>query len=203
MFGLNRVMAPTPSLHRHYPASFRVPGLHTAAILCVVPTSQSHRHSSPLRLVRADLWRRDRMSRRTRTTGISLVASWTSCVTRSWPPTPGLQPPLAKSWWLILPSTGPNVWAESKRTCISGLNTIHGRAASPVHSTSRPFCVRFNVAVTRHPATLDTGPQATSYPGGSPTRLSINHFQFAPNPHAGWCGRDLGVIRAPIPIIVI
>ena len=59
-------MAPTPSLHRHYPASFHVLGLLVAAILCVVPTSQSHRHSSPLRLVRAYLWRRNWMSRRTR-----------------------------------------------------------------------------------------------------------------------------------------
>ena len=181
-------MAPTPSLHRHYPASYRVLVLHSTALLCAVPTSQRHRHSSLLQLVRAYLWRRDRMSRRTRTTGISRVALSTLCRARSWPPTPGLQPLLAKSQRLMLPSTGPTVWAESKRTCISGLNTIHGRAASPSHSTSLPFCVRFNVAVTRHAATLDTGPPATSYPDGIPTRLSINHFPFAPDPHARWCG---------------
>ena len=73
-------------------------------------------------------------------------------------------------------------------------------AASPVHSFSLPFCVRFNAAVTSDAATLDTGPRAKSYPDGIRTRLSINHFQFAPDPHAGWCGRGRGVIRVPIPI---
>jgi hypothetical protein len=65
-----------------------------------------------------------------------------------------------------------------------------GRAASPVHSSSLPFCVRFNEPVTKHAATLDTEPLAKSYPGGSRTHLSINHFQFAPDPHARWCGED-------------
>ena len=51
--------------------------------------------------------------------------------------------------------------------------------SEPVHSSSLPSCVRFNMAVTRHAATLDTGPVANGYPGGVPTRLSPNHFQFA------------------------
>ena len=76
------------------------------------------------------------------------------------------------------------------------------RAASPVHSFSLPFCVRFNAAVTSDAATLDTGPLAKSYPGGVHTRLSINHFQFAPDPHAGWCGRGLGAIRVPILMVM-
>ncbi len=50
-----------------------------------------------------------------------------------------------------------------------------------------PFCVRFNEAVTRHTATLDTGPRARSYPGGGRTHLSMKHFQFAAEPHVRWC----------------
>ncbi len=53
---------------------------------------------------------------------------------------------------------------------------------------SIPFCVRFNEAVTSHAATLDTGPLARSYSGGSRTHLSMKHFQFAPDPHVRWCG---------------
>jgi hypothetical protein len=36
--------------------------------------------------------------------------------------------------------------------------------SSPVHSSSLPFCVRFNAAVARRAATLDTGPVASSNP---------------------------------------
>ena len=62
----------------------------------------------------------------------------------------------------------------------------HSRAGSqPVHSSSLPSCVRFNMAVTRHAATLDTEPVANGYPGGVPTRLSSNHFQSA---HRGSVG---------------
>ena len=53
---------------------------------------------------------------------------------------------------------------------------------------SLPFCVRFNATVTTDAATLDTGPRAKSYPGGNRTHLSMNHFQFAPDPHVRWCG---------------
>jgi len=63
-------------------------------------------------------------------------------------------------------------------------------AASPVHSSSLPFCVRFNEAVTSHAATLDTGPRARSYPGGGRTHLSMKHFQFARRVGLGLC--DLG-----------
>jgi hypothetical protein len=63
-----------------------------------------------------------------------------------------------------------------------------GWAASPVHSSSLPFCVSFNEAVTGQAATLDTGPLARSYPGGSRTHLSMKHFQFAPDPHVRWFG---------------
>ena len=42
----------------------------------------------------------------------------------------------------------------------------HSRAGSqPVPSSSLPFCVRFNVAVARHAATLDTGLVAKRLPG--------------------------------------
>ena len=35
------------------------------------------------------------------------------------------------------------------------------------------------MAVTKHAATLDTEPVASSYPGGSHTHLFSNHFQYA------------------------
>jgi hypothetical protein len=49
------------------------------------------------------------------------------------------------------------------------------------HSTSLAFCVRFNAAVARRAATLDTGRLVRPYPGGIRTRLSRHHFQDAPN----------------------
>jgi hypothetical protein len=70
-------------------------------------------------------------------------------------------------------------WAGSDSYQISGLNTVQGSTVSRYLSTSLPFCVRFNVAVTIHAATLDTGPVANSYSGGSRTHLSSNHFQYA------------------------
>jgi hypothetical protein len=53
-----------------------------------------------------------------------------------------------------------------------------------IHSSSLPFCLRFKMALRaqgsyRHPARLDTGRVASTYPGGISTRLSINHFQSA------------------------
>jgi hypothetical protein len=57
-------------------------------------------------------------------------------------------------------------WAGSESYKISGLNTIHGWTASPVHSSSLPFCVRFNASVTSRAATLDTEPVASGYSGG-------------------------------------
>ena len=65
----------------------------------------------------------------------------------------------------------------------------HRSAASA--ASSRPFCIRFNSSLQprrqhygftlpyRTAATLDIGPPAKSYPSGSHTRLSTNHFQFA------------------------
>jgi hypothetical protein len=53
-----------------------------------------------------------------------------------------------------------------------------------VHSSSLPFCVRFKIRLRSeppytYPATLDTGPVANGYPGGSLPRSSSNHFQYA------------------------
>jgi hypothetical protein len=79
----------------------------------------------------------------------------------------------------VLPSSMHKPWAGSESYKISGLDTVHGWTASPVHSASLPFCVRFNAAVARRAATLDTGPVASSYPRGVSTRLSTNHFQSA------------------------
>ena len=69
----------------------------------------------------------------------------------------------------VLPSSMHKPWAGSDSYKISGLNTVHGWTASPVHSSSLPFCVRFNVALRgetpySHAATLDTGPVAQRLP---------------------------------------
>jgi hypothetical protein len=53
-----------------------------------------------------------------------------------------------------------------------------------IHSSSLPLSLRFKMALRaqgsyRHPARLDTGRVASTYPGGVSTRLSINHFQSA------------------------
>ena len=87
----------------------------------------------------------------------------------------------------VLPSSMNKPWAGSDRYKLSGLNTVHGWTASPVHSSSLPFCVRFNVSLRggtpySHAATLDTGPVASGYPGGIRTRWSTNHFQSARAP---------------------
>jgi hypothetical protein len=95
------------------------------------------------------------------------------------PSTPGLRQSLAMTRLPVLPSSLDIPWAGSESYKISGLNTVHGWTASPVHSSSLPFCVRFNAAVARRAATLDTGPVASSYPRGVSTRLSTNHFQSA------------------------
>jgi hypothetical protein len=76
------------------------------------------------------------------------------------------------------------ILADSNSYNLSELNTIQGGVASPCLSSSLPFCPKneipcFNVAVTRHAATLDTEPPAKSYPGGSRTHLFSNHFQYA------------------------
>lgn len=91
---------------------------------------------------------------------------------------------------------------------ISELNTIQGSTASRYLSSSQSFlCTLQRVtsetsptlrlhAPYKHAATLDTEPVATSYSGGSPTRLSSKHFQYARSPlcssaswSAGRCGR--------------
>jgi hypothetical protein len=100
------------------------------------------------------------------------------------PSTPGLQQSLAMTRLPVLPSSMHKPWAGSESYKISGLNTIHGWTASPVHSSSLPFCVRFNAAVARRAATLDTGPVASSYPRGVPPAcqqtISSPHVQTFP-----------------------
>jgi len=102
------------------------------------------------------------------------------------PSTPGLRQSLAMTRLPVLPSSMHKPWAGSESYKISGLDTVHGWTASPVHSSSLPFCVRFNAAVARRAATLDTGPVASSYPRGIPTRLSTNHFQSARASFCSW-----------------
>ena len=71
---------------------------------------------------------------------------------------------------------------RTKKSNSVELNTVQGWAVSRYLSPSLPFCVSFNASVTRHAATLDTRPVANSYPGGSHTHLSTNHFQYARAP---------------------
>jgi hypothetical protein len=118
---------------------------------------------------------------RTRGTRISLVAAMTACEARS-----GLRPRVSRqhspiTHCPVLPSIRSKISARSVSYPLSGLNPIHGRVANPVHSTSLPFCVRFNVPVASHAATLDTGRLASPYPGGIRTRLSWRPCQVAPN----------------------
>jgi hypothetical protein len=79
----------------------------------------------------------------------------------------------------MLPSGMNKPWAGSDSYQISGLNTVQGSTVSRYLSTSLPFCVRFNVTVTRRAATLDTEPLAKSYSDWIHTRLFSNHFQYA------------------------
>ena len=164
------MLARPPSLRSRYRASMPQPVRVAGPVLCGLRTSQCRLHSSPLRLVRAYSSRRNWSSRRSRAAGISLVALLTWCVTRM-----GLRPRVSDNRSPVtrppmLPSSMHKPWAGSKSYQISGLNTVHGWTASPVHSSSLPFCVRFNVPVTSHAATLDTGPVASGYPGGIRSR---------------------------------
>jgi hypothetical protein len=160
--------------------SFEAPALRVAGpVLCGLRTSQCRLRSWPLQLVHAYSSRRNWHSRRSRAVGISLVALLTWCVTRM-----GLRVRAfprhspCRDTGCCLP-----VWTDLGQvptgTTLSELNTVHAWTASPVHSSSLPFCVRFNVPVASHAATLDTGPVANGYPGGSRSRWSTNHFQFA------------------------
>ena len=104
--------------------------------------------------------------------GISLVAAMTGCQTRSGlrPRVPGQRSPI--TYCPVLPSARPRASARSVSYTLSGLDPIHGRAVGPIHSTSLAFCVRFNVPVAGHAATLDTERWVRPYPGGIHTRLS-------------------------------
>ena len=63
---------------------------------------------------------------------------------------------------------------------LSGLHLVHGRAASSGHSTSLPFCLRFNDIVTDGAARLDTSCLAQAWLGGIRPRWMTRHFLFAP-----------------------
>ena len=105
--------------------------------------------------------------------------------------TPGLLSPLAKSRREMLPSSMHTPWAGSNRYKISELMSFTAERPPPVGSPSLPFWARFNEPLRlrrqdygftdsyRFAATLDNGPLAKSYPCGSLTRLSSNHFQSA------------------------
>ncbi len=69
-------------------------------------------------------------------------------------------------------------------TKISGLSSIQGKVANPNLSSSLPYRVRFNVAVTTYAETFDTGFVTNDYPYGILTHLSSKHFQYAPAWHS-------------------
>ena len=73
---------------------------------------------------------------------------------------------------------------------LSGLHLVHGRAASSCHSTSLPFCLRFNDIVTDGAARLDTSCLAQAWLGGIRPRWMTRHFLFAPHARVGWSGWD-------------
>jgi hypothetical protein len=81
----------------------------------------------------------------------------------------------------VLPSAYATAWARSISNNLSGLNLIHGRAASSCHSTSLPFCLRFNDVVTDGAARLDTSCLAQAWLGGIRPRWMTRHFLFAPH----------------------
>jgi hypothetical protein len=85
----------------------------------------------------------------------------------------------------VLPSAYATAWARSISNNLSGLNLIHGRAASSCHSTSLPFCLRFNDVVTDGAARLDTSCLAQAWLGGIRSRWMTRHFLFAPQGFAG------------------
>jgi hypothetical protein len=89
-----------------------------------------------------------------------------------------------------LPYTMNTLWAGSDRNMNFGDHFHSGLDSKAfVASAPHPFPPRFpsardallgfNVHVTKHAATRDTGPSAKSYSCGSLTLLSSNHFQYA------------------------
>ena len=92
----------------------------------------------------------------------------------------------------MLPSGMHTPWAESVRYKDFGAQyrsqpdgharSVHPRIRSVYASTNDFGYVPYTLA-----ATLDTGPLAKSYPGGSPTRLSSNHFQSARSSDCSAC----------------
>ena len=96
-------------------------------------------------------------------------------------PTPGAYGRLAMLSSTVLPSAQTTASAQSIRYTFSGLNPIHGRAASPSHSTSLPFCLRFNVDVADDAARLDTSCPAQASLGGTRPRWMTRPCLFAPS----------------------
>ena len=101
------------------------------------------------------------------------------------PSTPGLQSSLAMNAMIgVAFGHEQTLGRVQQETKISELNTIHGWASHPSPFILATFlCTLQDTTSERspytHPATLDTGPVASGYPGGIPTRSSTNHFQFA------------------------
>ena len=105
--------------------------------------------------------------------------------------TQGLLSQLAMSPREMWPSSMHTPWAESIRYKTSVLMSFTAERLPSGDSPSLPFCVRFNEPIRRRRqhygftasyrlnATLDNGPLAKSYSGGSHTHLSSNHFKSA------------------------
>ena len=96
-------------------------------------------------------------------------------VSATWPPTPGVRPPLARARWPVLPSTQPSASARSVSYSLSGLDTVHGWSATSV--AVRPRSLSVYASTGRLP-----GPLQHSIRGGW---LTLTPAGFPPACHYG------------------
>jgi len=112
----------------------------------------------------------------------------------------------------VLPWGVHRPWAGSNRYKISELFPFTVEGPPPIRSSSLPFCVRFKIRLqlmmpTTHPATLDTGRVANTYPGGISPRSLIRPCQSARTPFGyamaiGSVKRDTNTVAPFIAIVL-
>ena len=101
--------------------------------------------------------------------------------------TPGLSLPLAKMRPRVLPSSMHRPWAGSNRNHVFGAQSHSGFDSQSIPFTLTTFCGYASISdfggeppyTLLLTANLNTGPVASSYPGGIHTRSSSNYFQSA------------------------
>ena len=163
-------------------------GLRGAAVLCIHPTPSGSFAVLASSACLAYSAFHDWSSSKTKNPqGLTGCLDDTMCSANG-PWTPGLRQPLAVDATADIAFQHLYALGRFQKIRHFGAQYHSGRDATPYLSSSLPFCVRFNAPVTRNAATLDTGPLARSYPGGNPTRLSPNHFQFAHRNRVRGCG---------------